>query len=197
MCEFTIGLLGKCLDFHDVVIDRLADLNVAVSGLGTCRFDSESKQRVIVLDKLKSFDYALLKLALTCDQVVARTEHYARLGIDRRDVVCRPGDARGGVAAGGLEQDAVIGDVGQLLFYDIGIDRVCDDKDIFFRNDRKYTVITHLEQRAAGAQEVDELFRSVRAAIWPESAADAAAHDHAISMVFIHDCLKLGCYRLM
>ena len=98
-----------------------------------------------------------------------------------------PGYAGGGIAAGRFEQDAVRRNVGKLLAHLVGVAGVGHDQDILFRHYRQEALVAHLQQRAACAEKVNELFRLVRTAVGPEAAAYATAHYHAISMfVVVH-----------
>ena len=89
--------------------------------------------------------------------MVTRCDHHAGLGVDSLDVVGCPGNARRGVASGGLQQDLAVPDIGQLLLDELAIVLVGDEHDVLDRHDALDAVKCHLEQRAASAEEINEL----------------------------------------
>ena len=98
-------------------------------------------------------------------------------------MVSRPSDAGSGVAASRFEKDLVVGKVGQLLADKVGLQSICNDENVFGGNYRQNTVESHLQERASCAEEVNKLFGAIGAAIGPKTAADAATHYYAISMI--------------
>ncbi len=171
----------------DVTFGFLAHLDVAVAGLGSGGADAEGQQGVMGLDEVEAVGDGLLEEGVVCDEVVAGGDDDARFGVDCRDVVCRPGDAGGCVAAGGLQEDVCLRQLGELLADEGGVLGVGDHHHVLGPYDGQDAVVTHLEERAAGAEEVEKLFRFRFAAVRPEAAADAATHYDAISVWVNHD----------
>lgn len=151
---------------------------------------AECQQGVVALDKLESAAHAVLKHSFVGDQMVARGDYHACLGIACAYVADGPGNARSCVAAAWLKEYLAVGQFRKLL-PDYG--RVCgvgDHYDMSRIHQREYAVVAHLEQRAAGAKKVDKLFGHACAAVGPEPASDASAHYHAVSVVVgVHDCV--------
>ena len=138
------------------------------------------------LDEAETALHGVDKDVLPCNQMVARGHYDTCLGIDCRDMVCCPGDAGSGIAAGRFEQNLAFGKFGELFPNERSILLVGYDEHILFRHERKDAVETHLEKSAAGSEKIYELLRTRRAAVGPETAADAATHDHAIAMLIYH-----------
>jgi hypothetical protein len=95
-----------------------------------------------------------------------------------------PRDAGGGVSPCWLEQNLVGGELRKLGAYFVGIPLIGHDEYVGVRNEVAYAVVAHLQERAAGAEEVDKLLGQSRAAVRPESASDASAHYHAVAVLF-------------
>ena len=137
----------------------------------------------MILDEVKSAVDALPELLLIDDQMVAGGYHHLGIGIDGFDVVGCPGDAGSGIAACGLEQDLVVLDLRQLFLDEGLVALVSDQDDILNGHNAVDAVKGHLQQGASCAEEIDELFRLGGFGEGPKSAADASAHDNAISVV--------------
>lgn len=99
------------------------------------------------------------------------------------DAVGGVGDAGRGVAPGGLGQDLVVGEEGELLLDEPDVAPIGDDVDVFSGDDFLKAVDGHLQERSPCAEEIEKLFRPVFTAEGPEAATDAAAHDDAIIIV--------------
>ena len=97
-------------------------------------------------------------------------------------MICRPGYAGSGVAPCRLKQYLVGLKLGQLFAYLVVVGTVGDNEYVFGINQRQYVVVAHLQERTSCAEEVYELFRLACAAVGPETATYATAHDHAISV---------------
>src|SRR5690606_12486277 len=95
------------------------------------------------------------------------------------------GNTRGRVTANGLQQNLVITQLWQLLFYQALVVAVGYHVNVFGRTDVFEAVHGDLEHAFAYAQHIMKLFREIGTAEWPEATADAARHDNHIS-VFVH-----------
>ena len=89
-------------------------------------------------------------------------------------------------APGWFCEDLAVCQFWQLLFDQRGIIGIGDHDHVLWIYQWQNAVIAHLQQGASRAEEVDELFGHACAAIWPETAANAAAHYHAISVGIDH-----------
>ncbi len=118
--------------------------------------------------------------------MIARSHHDTGMRVNRGDMIGRPGDARRGVTARRLKQNLAFVEFGQLLPYQGGILFIGDNQHILLRHDGKHPVVAHLQQAPASAEEINKLFRTRRAAVRPETAADASAHYNTITMLVNH-----------
>ena len=182
--EVAVGFLGEGFDAEYFLVagGRFAHLDVAVSGFGTCGLDAEGKEGVVGGHEVESVAEGMLKLSFSGNQVVAWCDDHNCVGVFCEDMIASPGDAGCGVAAGRFEQNVVGGNVGELFAHEGSVAAVGYDNDVFFRYEREEAVVGHLQQCAACAEKVDELFGAFGAAIGPEAAAYASAHDYAITV---------------
>ena len=78
------------------------------------------------------------------------------------------------------------GDVGQLFAHKVDIHGIGEHEYVLLRYKRQHAVVAHLQKAASCAHEINELLGHACAAIGPEAASDAAAHNHAITVFNIH-----------
>ena len=70
LCELAVRLLRERLHLVHVVGSTLAQLNVAISRLRTCGFDTHRQQTVVLLDKLQTLNDVLLERLFVHDRLV-------------------------------------------------------------------------------------------------------------------------------
>lgn len=101
-------------------------------------------------------------------------------------MISGPGHTRRGVPPCRLEQDIAVGQLGQLFFHQWRVELVGDHDYVFGANYGQHAVVAHLKQRTSGAEEINELFWAVGAAVRPKTAPDTAAHYYTIAMIVNH-----------
>ena len=190
--KFEIRLLGKGLYLAYVTLYIIANLDITVSGFRPCGSDAEGKQGIVVLYKVKTCQHARFEQRFARNHMVGRRNNHRCLGVAGGDMPCRPRDTGRGIAAGRLEKNLVIGNLGQLRLHKVDIALVGHYQYIGCGDKAAYTVVAHLEQSTPCTQEVDKLLGKSGAAVGPESTTDSAAHYHAITVLhFFHrsDCI--------
>ena len=164
---------------------RLIDLDVAVVGLGAGGVNADGEEPVALGGRFEGGDDGVAELLLADDQMVGRRHDHCGVGILLVELVGGVGHAGGRVALVGLQQDILLRNLRQLFVDQAGVTLRRDDEDVFRRNDRGIAVESHLQERPADAQDVDELLGTGLAADWPEAAADTARHDDTV-MIMVH-----------
>ena len=132
--------------------------------------------------KIESAEYGSLEIAFARNQVIAGCNNHRGQRVACIYMLGSPSDTRRGVAASRFAQDVLPRNFGQLFPYQRQVTIVGDHNYIAWRDDIAQTVGGHLQQRATCTKEIYELFGTILAAVRPETAADAATHNHCITM---------------
>lgn len=139
-------VFGESLNFEYTVGNGCADLNVAISGFGTGRGDSESEEGIVVLHKIKTLSNGVLENVLAGDEVVARRDDHGSFGVEGGYMMSSPCDTRSCVPARRLEKNIGGRNFGELLTHKRSIAFVSDNKNIFAWNEGQHAVERHLQQ---------------------------------------------------
>ena len=70
-----------------------------------------------------------------------------------------------------------------MLEYEVAICGISGNDDVLGRYESAKAVNSKLQKRLAGAEEVEKLFWTMVAGIWPKAAAYAACHNDTIVVV--------------
>ena len=203
--RLQIRLLLKLLDGINTFFERsgllsfdlrlICELNVPIPSFRPCRLHAQRTYRFVLPYEIKSPLYRLSELLLLQYQVITRrhddADVFCLLSFDfRLNLRRRISDTRRRIPSCGLAEYLFGLHVGDLFQDDISVGYVRDDQYVLDRHHRTKTVDGHLQQAAAGAEEVQKLFRLLLTAVRPESATDTARHNHAIVVLFhIHNLL--------
>ena len=115
--QFEVRFLGEALDLADDVGVR--DLNVAVTRIGTCRFDADGQQGVVSVGEFETLADDLAEVLFVEDQVVGRGDDHLRVGILLQQRVGRIGDAGGRIAADRFAEHLPFADFGDVFEYEV------------------------------------------------------------------------------
>ena len=132
--------------------------------------------------EIESAAHTLFENIVTGYQVIARSHYHRCFGIERGYMIGCPRYAGSRVAPVRLQKNPLLRNFRQLFPDHIHITAIGYNKNIFRTHDGQYPVIAHLQQRTAGSEKIQKLFRLVGTAVGPETATDSSAHYDAISV---------------
>jgi len=162
---------------HQLAMQGLGGVDVAVTRFRAGGRNTYGDNGVPFLGERQGLGYGLCKLDGLEHQGVSRGDHYVGLRVLLLNLPGGVGDAGGRVAAFRFGQDLVLRDGGQLLLHQVHVLFSGDHPEVVLGADRGKAVHGELEEAAAHAQHVYELFGYVRGGKRPEPAPDTASHN--------------------
>ena len=177
-------------------------LDVSIPRLRTRWRHAQRADGVVRAYEVKRLLYRLTEFLLLQYQVITRRHydislHFIALPVlvvriqsgtfqaYRTDMCRRICDTRRRVTSCRLAQHLLLLHVRYLLQDDLLVGYVRHDEHVLYRHQRTKSIHRHLQQTATRTKEVQKLLRLVLATVWPETAADAACHDHAIVVLLL------------
>ena len=181
-----IGLFLEGFNLIYLIYGRwLGSSYVAIACLWTAGLDANGNNGFFVGGIAQCLAEDALIFGCVYDQGIGGCYNDVGIGMLLLDFPTSVGDAGGGVACLWLGEDVICRHVGYLLLNDADVFLVGHHPHVLYRADGLQTVYGELDEGAAHAHDIDELFGIAGGGHGPEAAADAAGHDNDMCVVVI------------
>ena len=161
----------------------LIELDVSEVGIRAGGLDTDGEKLIVALSIVHDVRNRLHEIGLVGDDMVTGGHRHHGFGVLAHQLVCGVGYAGRRISLERLEEDVLFRYAIGLCQSQFAILFRSDDEDVFAGDDAYGAVYGHLQQSAAGAKDVYELFWSGVSAQRPETAACTARHYDTISVV--------------
>ena len=188
--QFAVGFLGEGLDLDGTALFGCArHLDVTEIGIGTRGDDPEGDEGVGAGGVGEGRQQGLVEDVVAGDGVVGGSDHSHGIGVALQHFVGGEGDAGGGVAVVGLQQEVLLRKLGELGPDQVAVAVQAYHQDVLLGDDGFHPVVGAPQEGAALDAEVEELLGQSGAADGPESGSDPAGENYAIIVVIRHSAV--------
>ena len=195
--NFKAWLFGERFYRSDAVVRGAFEpfeLNVAVARVRSGRLDAEGDQLLGIPGEFQTERGDFNKPRFIEDQVISGCHNHRGIGLVaglRGDPMVCVGDARGCVAHERFAQHVFRRQCGEVFADQTAVALLGDDEDVVGRDELGQSVVGHLDQRPAGAEDVQELLGPSGAAHGPKPRAHTPRHDHGVGVLLcVGHCVR-------